>query len=106
MLGTGNAMVTECYNTCFVISDADRHFLIDGGGGNGILHQLEHAGISYRNITEIFVTHKHIDHLMGIIWILRSICQSMLKDSSAVDVNLYAHDEVIDLIRDMTGIFL
>lgn len=103
MLGTGNAMVTECYNTCFVISDADRHFLIDGGGGNGILHQLEHAGISYRNITDIFVTHKHIDHLMGIIWILRSICQSMLKDSSAVDVNLYAHDEVIDLIRDMTG---
>lgn len=21
MLGTGNAMVTECYNTCFVLED-------------------------------------------------------------------------------------
>lgn len=23
MLGTGNALVTECYNTCFVISDGN-----------------------------------------------------------------------------------
>lgn len=39
ILGTGNATVTECYNTCFVISDDDRHFMVDGGGGNTILHQ-------------------------------------------------------------------
>ena len=37
MLGTGNALVTECYNTCFVISDGDKNFLVDGGGGSGIL---------------------------------------------------------------------
>ena len=37
MLGTGNAKVTECYNTCFLLSDAGRYFLVDGGGGNGIL---------------------------------------------------------------------
>ena len=40
MLGTGNALVTEYYNTCFVISDKNQHFMVDGGGGNGILHQL------------------------------------------------------------------
>ena len=34
MLGTGNAMVTECYNTCFVLEDGDKHLLVDGGGGN------------------------------------------------------------------------
>ena len=33
ILGTGNAAVTECYNTCFVISDEDKHFLVDAGGG-------------------------------------------------------------------------
>ena len=32
MLGTGNAMVTECYNTCFVLEDGDKHLLVDGGG--------------------------------------------------------------------------
>lgn len=34
MLGTGNATVTECYNTCFVLRDGKRHLLVDGGGGN------------------------------------------------------------------------
>lgn len=53
MLGTGNAVVTECYNTCFVLEDEertqeDRYFLVDGGGGNGLLHQLKEAGISWK----------------------------------------------------------
>ena len=47
ILGTGNATVTECYNTCFVISDNDRHFMVDGGGGNTILHQLKAAGVNH-----------------------------------------------------------
>lgn len=41
MLGTGNALVTECYNTCFVLSDEYGHFLVDGGGGNTVLSQLK-----------------------------------------------------------------
>ena len=45
MLGTGHALVTECYNTCFVISDSENHFLVDGGGGNTILKQLKDAGM-------------------------------------------------------------
>ena len=41
MLGTGNALVTECYNTCFVLSDGNDHFMVDGGGGMTVLHQLK-----------------------------------------------------------------
>ena len=44
MLGTGNAMVTECYNTCFVLQDGEKHLLVDGGGGNTLLRQLKQAG--------------------------------------------------------------
>ena len=33
MLGTGEAVVTKCYNTCFIIDDAGRYFMVDGGGG-------------------------------------------------------------------------
>ena len=36
ILGTGNATVTEFYNTCFGISNKENHFMIDGGGGNMI----------------------------------------------------------------------
>ena len=46
MLGTGNAMVTECYNTCFVLQDGEKHLLVDGGGGNTLLRQLQQAGFA------------------------------------------------------------
>ena len=46
MLGTGNALVTECYNTCFVLSDGNDHFMVDGGGGMTVLHQLKYAELS------------------------------------------------------------
>lgn len=41
MLGTGNALVTRCYNTCFVIDNGQDLLLVDAGGGNGVLSQLE-----------------------------------------------------------------
>lgn len=40
MLGTGNALVTDCYNTCFLIENNGEFFMVDGGGGNTILKQL------------------------------------------------------------------
>lgn len=101
MLGTGNALVTDCYNTCFVIEDKGKLFMVDGGGGSTVLHQLKAAGIDYLNIHEIFVTHKHIDHLLGIIWMIRVICQTMAKGTYEGEANFYAHDEVIGLIKEM-----
>lgn len=65
MLGTGHATVTRCYNTCFVLKIRESAFLVDGGGGNGILHQLEKAGISLTDLSGIFITHVHIDHILG-----------------------------------------
>ena len=66
MLGTGHALVTQCYNTCFVLREGNRQFLVDGGGGNGLFSQFRAAGLDWREVKEIFVTHKHIDHLLGI----------------------------------------
>lgn len=101
MLGTGHAMVTEYYNTCFTVSENDRHFLVDGGGGNGILRQLKYAGLSCRNIHEIFITHKHTDHLLGIIWVARTICQQMAQGAYEGEVNIYAHKDASVLIQDL-----
>lgn len=75
MLGTGNALVTECYNTCFILSENGQYFLTGGGGGNTILRQLKKAGINWKDVKTIFVTHKHIDHITGILWMIRMICQ-------------------------------
>ena len=77
MLGTGNAQVTECYNTCFVLEEEGRCLLVDGGGGNTLLRQLKRAGYDWMDMREIFVTHRHVDHLLGILWMMRMICQNM-----------------------------
>lgn len=102
MLGTGNALVTECYNTCFVIEDNKKYFMVDGGGGNTLFHQLKQAGFNWMDIREIFVTHKHIDHLLGIMWLVRMICQFMRRGEYKGDANIYAHNEVIAILRDMS----
>lgn len=103
MLGTGNASVTECYNTCFLIDDNGRYFMVDGGGGGTVFHQIKHAGYDWKDIRHIFVTHKHIDHLMGILWMVRMICQSMNRGKYDGDAYIYSHAEVLGLIRDMAG---
>ena len=101
MLGTGNALVTECYNTCFVIEDSKKYFMVDAGGGNAILRQLKYAGLDWRDMREIFVTHKHVDHLTGIIWMIRMFCQSMNRGEYQGEACIYGHEEVISLLRDM-----
>lgn len=103
MLGTGNAQVTECYNTCFVIQDGRDYFMVDGGGGNTVLRQLKLAGIRWMDIREIFITHKHMDHIMGILWMIRMICQSMDRGLYQGEASIYGHEEVITLLRDISG---
>ncbi len=58
ILGTGNALVTECYNTYFVLHEDNQYFIVYGGGGNIILHQLKQAGIDWKNIRNMFVISK------------------------------------------------
>ncbi len=101
MLGTGSAMVTECYNTCFVLSEGRQRLLVDGGGGNGIFLQLNRAGIDVREIRDIFVTHKHADHILGIVWMIRMLCQNMSQGNYEGEARIYAHEEVIGILDDM-----
>lgn len=81
ILGTGNATVTKCFNTCFAIQTGEEYFLVDSGGGNGILAQLEKAQIPMEAIHEIFISHEHTDHLLGLIWLIRMIATKMKKGS-------------------------
>ena len=62
VLGTGNAQAIHCYNTCYAMQKGEEYFLVDAGGGNGILSQLDKAGITLESIHNIFVTHAHNDH--------------------------------------------
>ncbi len=106
MLGTGHAVVTNCYNTCYVIDAEGKQLLVDGGGGITLLKQMKAAGIRWKGIREIFVTHRHLDHIGGIFWMMRMILGAMRSGKLKEDVFLYSHDEVISILRHMTGMLL
>ncbi len=106
MLGTGNASVTECYNSCFLLSHNSQHILVDGGGGSNIFNQLKKAGFDWKKINTVIVTHKHMDHLIGVLWIVRMVCQHINRNEYEGNLYIYSHDEVIFLIEDFIKKFL
>ncbi|MCL2383548.1 MAG: MBL fold metallo-hydrolase [Oscillospiraceae bacterium] len=118
-LGTGSASSVNFYNSCFALRKGNEYMLVDGGGGKEIFMQLAKAKISFKSIRHIFVTHNHIDHIIGVIWIIRKIA-ILMKDNKydgieeddkvgydeGVDINIYAAAETIDAIRILSKLTL
>lgn len=99
VLGTGNAQAVRCYNTCFAIRDDEEYFLVDAGGGNGILRILEDMDAPLEHIHHIFVTHEHNDHILGMVWMIRMIATAIRKGSYNGNLTVYCHDGLVDTIR-------
>ena len=66
MLGNGNGGTLELYNTCFVIQNENGNFLVDTGGSIEIIKRLNQVGINYELIRNIFISHSHTDHILGL----------------------------------------
>lgn len=98
MLGTGNALATKCYNTCFALKGPSGYFLTDAGGGNGILSQLEKASIAIPQVRWLFVTHGHTDHILGAIWLIRLAASLSLKGKHP-GLSIFCHNECEQKLR-------
>ena len=86
ILGTGNALATRCYSTCFTLhSSGGALLMVDAGGGNGILAQLEKAEIKRENIQDLFVSHKKVIDLLT--YICRAVLPPKEADGSQWDSN-------------------
>lgn len=94
VLGTGYALATRCYNTCFAITNDAGTLLVDAGGGNGILRQMEDAGLGFETVHDLFITHAHPDHLNGVVWVLRKIMTLMNADQYVGELHIYCHESV------------
>lgn len=106
-LGTGNAAVTKCFNTCFIIqNEQGDYFMVDTGGGNGILTQLEKAKIPFQKIHHIFISHEHTDHLLGVIWMIRMIGTAMTKGTYEGELKIYCHKELINKIDTIAKLII
>lgn len=101
LLGTGNAMVTKCYNTCFAIHNEDEYLLVDAGGGNGILTQIERAEIPFGQIRHMFLTHAHTDHILGAVWMIRKIASMMISETYYGQFTVYCHEEAAHILKEI-----
>lgn len=106
MLGTGGALVTKCFNTCFVLANDGKFLLVDGGGGNQLFNQLEKSQIPWQHIHEIVVTHKHIDHLLGIVWFIRKVCQAINNGKYDGKLIIYSANEVLEILQSIVTMLL
>lgn len=106
MLGVGNAFATRCYNTCFIINDGTTMLLVDAGGGNGILRQVEDAGISFADIHDMFVTHCHTDHIIGAVWAIRKTIQLAKSGYSNARLTIHGHDKAISTVKALCELTL
>lgn len=103
VLGTGNALATRCYNTCFAVRADGEALLVDAGGGNGILRQLQQAALSPTCIHHLVVTHEHCDHLLGVVWLVRKIGTLMLGGGYPGQLTIYCHPGLEQAIRGICG---
>lgn len=103
MLGTGNATVSQIYNTCFLLQTSSTLMLVDAGGGNGILAQLRKAGVQISDIHHLFVTHAHTDHVLGVIWVIRMVAQCKGYEGL---LHVYGNDKVMKVIKTIIDMIL
>ena len=106
MLGTGNAMCVNVYNTCFYLHSPKGGMLVDGGGGNGILRQLIAAKIPFEGIHHMFITHCHTDHIMGAVWMIRKISPLIFKGKHKGPFTIYCNNEVRDALNTMIKLMI
>ena len=103
MLGTGNATVSQIYNTCFVLQTPSTLMLVDAGEGNGILAQLKKVNIQISDIHHLFVTHAHTDHVLGVIWVIRMVAQCKGYEGL---LHVYGNDKVMKVIKTIIDMIL
>lgn len=106
MLGTGAAIATRCYNTCFVVRNGSSLLLVDAGGGNGILSRLEKAGIGFDRLHDLFVTHAHTDHILGAVWTVRMAIHRFKEGACPGVLRVYGHDRVLQVLEQICRLTL
>ena len=106
MLGTGNGGTIDLYNTCFVIENELGNFLVDTGGGIEIIKRLKQVGIDYKSLRNIFISHSHTDHILGVFWLFKKISRDIMHGEITEKINIYCNDVVYEAIKEVSKYIL
>ena len=98
MLGTGHGFVFDIYNTCFLIKNNNEFLLVDTGGGAEIVRRLKQSNIELKDIHNIFISHCHTDHILGLMWMLKRMSKLFGTETYKGKLNIYCNNEVAEAI--------
>lgn len=101
MLGTGNGLTFNIYNTCFILKNGDENLLVDTGGGAEIIQRIEKANFKLSDIHNVFISHCHTDHLLGLMWIFKRLGSMYARQGYKGEFNIYCNEEVANSINNM-----
>ena len=101
MLGTGHGFVLNLYNTCFILENGNENLLVDTGGGIDIVKNLEKKGYKLTDIHNIFISHCHTDHILGLMWIIKGVAKKLISGDKE-PLNIYCNEEVSISIKNMS----
>lgn len=101
-LGSGTAFTVGANNyhsNVLMISDDNKKLLIDCG--SDARHSLFEQGYSYKDITDIYISHLHADHTGGLEW----VGFTRKFDPDCTRANLYVSQLIIDDLweRSLSG---
>jgi ribonuclease Z len=99
-LGTANAIPDENHeNTHMVVVGKERIVLIDCV--NSAMLRLQKAGVDFKNLTDLILTHFHPDHVSGVPQLL----MNMWLMGHKRPLNIYGLQYTLDRIEDLMGFY-
>lgn len=98
MLGTGNGFTFDLFNTCFLLNNNNDFLLVDTGGSAEIVRRLKMCNIELKDVHDIFISHCHTDHILGLMWMLKKMSKIFSKGNYEGKLNIYCNEEVSNAI--------
>jgi len=78
-----------------IVKHDEFRFLIDCG--EGTQRQILQSGIGFRNLGNIFITHGHLDHILG----LAGLLSTFMRWETIEEMNIYSGKWALDRIHDL-----
>jgi len=75
----GEGGMLDCNIYCIVDQESKEIALFDLGNGislKGLFESMKDFGLDYNNITKVFLTHEHVDHVLGIYPLMKNLKES------------------------------